>query len=99
MGSNTTSALSYNARRIILTVAVLPSCVSLIDNLGQYRWFWPYDRQIMGIAMIVGVLGFQMFAPSISEIRERRTKKDRESVAKMEAYLNNEGHERDSNKT
>jgi len=37
------------------------AAVALIDDLGKYRWFWPYDRDVYGAAMLIAVLWYVFF--------------------------------------
>jgi hypothetical protein len=39
----------------------LIAAVALIDDLGKYHWFWPYDREIYGVALLIAILWHVFF--------------------------------------
>jgi len=47
--------------RVSAVVMGLVAAVALIDDLGKYRWFWPYDRAVYGAALLIGVLWYIFF--------------------------------------
>ncbi len=87
--------LSFNARRIIVGAMTLPWGIFLVNDLGNFHWFWPYDRDAMAIALLIGVISL-FFFPSIAELKAHREQKDRKARDKMEKYLNGESQERRS---
>jgi hypothetical protein len=52
---------------------------SLIDNLGNYRWFRPYDHQVSGAALLCGLLWYILFGEQVKAwVKEAQEKRDRE---------------------
>jgi hypothetical protein len=39
----------------------LIAAIALIDDLGKFRWFWPYDRDVYGAALLIAVLWYVFF--------------------------------------
>jgi hypothetical protein len=39
--------------------------VILVDNLGQYRWFWPYDQEVYGAGLFIIVLEMAFVVPRL----------------------------------
>jgi len=76
--------LSVAAHKIIASLLLIPTVVVLVDTLGNYRWFWPHDRQAMGATMLIGVVWATFFAPSISRVAAYRRMKDRKALREME---------------
>ena len=63
---------------------ILLLAVALIDDLGNFRWFWPYDRQVLGIGFLVGLLWYWIFGPQMHEwVAEVRAQKGREEDGKI----------------
>ena len=52
---------------------------ALIDDLGKYRWFWPYDQEVYSTALLVGLLWYVIFVPQLEAwIKDYNEKWDRE---------------------
>lgn len=81
-------ALSFKARRIIAGVAVLPMMVVMANELGNYHWFWPYDRDARVAGLLTGVICVAILGPSLTQLAAYRRKKDYEARRKLEARLN-----------
>lgn len=75
--------------RIVAGIFLILLLVVFIDDIGEYHWFWPYDRQAVGVVILFGAIGAVFLAP-YTRTAARRRKKDREAVKEMEADLNND---------
>jgi hypothetical protein len=80
----------FAARRIIIGIWLIPCVVVLIDNIGNYHWFWKYDGAALGLTMLIGWFLLAYVAPPINQIAAYRRKRDYETRKAMEAYLNDE---------
>jgi hypothetical protein len=47
------------AVRLVAGVVALVAVAALIDKLGNYYWFQPYDRYVFGIALLIGLIGMR----------------------------------------
>jgi hypothetical protein len=67
------------ALRVVSGLVSMVALVALVDDLGKYRWFWPYDREIYGSAILVIVVWYAFCGPKIQAwAEEEQTKLDRE---------------------
>jgi len=64
---------------ILAIVAGSFAGIALLDKLGGYRWFWPYDQEIYGAALFVVFLEMILVFPLLkSWFDEHQAKHDRE---------------------
>ena len=65
--------------RIFAIPVILIGLVALIDDLGKYRWFWPYDRDIYGISVLVCLIWYLVFGGQVEAwAKEEQARRDRE---------------------
>ena len=38
---------------------------ALIDELGKFHWFWPYDRTVFSVAILISALWYMFFGPQL----------------------------------
>lgn len=79
--------LSIATVRIVAGILAMPAFAVLANRLGDYRWFWPYDRQVEGLvaAVVAVVLGF--LTPSFARMSAYNELKRRRALKEMEARL------------
>jgi hypothetical protein len=65
--------------RLAIVVWWIFLLVVFVDDLGRYRWFWPYDHQLLGIGVLLGILFHVFLGPRIKAEHENYLEKlDRE---------------------
>ena len=53
--------------------------VALIDDLGKFRWFWPYDKTVYGLALFAGILWYAVFGRAMEAwFKQAQAKQDLE---------------------
>ena len=48
---------------ILAVLAGLFAGIALLDKLGGYRWFWPYDQEVYGASLFVVFLEMVFVIP------------------------------------
>ncbi|MFO1247446.1 MAG: hypothetical protein U1E93_04310 [Alphaproteobacteria bacterium] len=67
------------AFRLLALPMVVFLGAALIDKLGNYRWFQPYDREVFTAAIVISILLYIFFGDQIRDLaREEQEKLDRE---------------------
>jgi len=59
---------------------VILSAATLIDDIGNFRWFWPYDKDAPTVALVVALLWYLIFGKQLhawmAEVRAERDRED-----------------------
>jgi hypothetical protein len=50
---------------ILAILAGLFAGIALLNKLGEYRWFWPYDQEVYGASLFVVVLEMAFVIPKL----------------------------------
>ena len=67
------------ASRWVAVPMVVLCGAALLDDLGKFRWFWPYDKEIYSSALLVGLLWYIIFGQKMRAwVEEVRAEHDRE---------------------
>jgi hypothetical protein len=60
-------------------ITALLCATALVDDLGKFYWFWPYDGDVLPLAALVGLLWLVIFSDKVQAwARKARAKHDRE---------------------
>ena len=49
------------AARVSAVVMGLVAGAALVNDLGSYHWFQPYDRAVYGVALLMGMIWYACF--------------------------------------
>ena len=67
------------AARLLAVPMVIVALTALVDDLGKYRWFWPYDSTILSIAFLIGLLWYLFFGARMAAwAEEEQATRERE---------------------
>jgi uncharacterized membrane protein YphA (DoxX/SURF4 family) len=54
-------------QRVVAAIVTALVVIPAVNYYADFKWFDGYDKQVSGIAVLIGLIWFMRFAPSVKQ--------------------------------